>query len=544
MRRAGLSELHTVSYFVYLIGISLVCLVISGTTGTDSLYYGGIPVFLAAFYLTVVTAGTEKRLAGFLKTRLRRGRITDAILFFECAMAVSLCAGVLLAIVFYAASTGLARLLFGEPLSSLSLCTLAPMFVFASAYGTLKGFLESTGLRRMSVLSMYALSVLSVVLGTALGISWNERGEKVALLLQNSHYGCVYAAAGTVFGLTAAMFAVFVFLLLCSIISLRALRSREDTLRIDHDEQMSGIIPFYIRSMLPAVLSAFLPGISLIVSQRIAAAPSEADQGVRMAGWGSWIGISFPVILLTACACYCVFAYVPAGMVLDFEKRRYATLRKRYVITLRLLGYIAIPASCFLFAAARPIIQIFHGGLSEAARDIAVQTLRLGFFSTCLLSVILLLLTYCVKAGRPAIAIIGGIAGTALQTLFLLVLTRVLPDGIIAVPLSLTAGLVVTWFIMATLSGRELLRFSDSSWMTDWMLIFAAALLAGVPVLLLNNLVVDKVIAIGGMILLLILYTFLFVLLSLYLRAADLVNIRRIPGGRYIYRLARILRMV
>jgi len=544
MRRAGLSELHTVSYFIYLIGISLVCLVISGITGTDSLYYGGIPVFLAAFYLILVTVGTEKRLAGFLKSRLRRGRITDAILFFECALGVSLGGGLMLALIFLSASSSLSSLLFKEPLSSLSLCTAAPLFICASAYGTLKGFLESTGLKKLSVLSMYVLTLLSVFLGIAFGISWNAKGEKVALLLQNSHYGCVYAAAGTVFGLSMAMLAVFIILLVCSMISLRALRGREDTLRIDHDEQMSGIIPFYFRSTVSAGVCAFLPSISLIVSQRTAAAPSETDIGVRMAGWGSWIGVSFPLILATACACFCVFAHIPDGMTADFEKRRYATLRKRYVITFRLLGYIAIPASCFLFASARPIIQIFHGGLSEAARDSAVQTLRLGFFCACLLSVILLLVVYCMKAGHAFVAAAGCLSGTVLQTVLLLVLTRILPDGIIAVPLSLTAGLITAWFTISTLAGRDLLRFSDSTWLTDWMLIFASALLAGVPVLLLNNLVVDEIIAFGGMILLLIPYTFLFVVLSLYLRAADLVNIRRIPGGRYIYRLARILRMV
>ena len=213
-------------------------------------------------------------------------------------------------------------------------------------------------------------------------------------------------------------------------------------------------------------------------------------------------------------------------------------------MTLRLLAYLGIPVSLFLFGAAKPIIQICHSGFGQAAKDGAILSLKLSCGSAFLLAMAFFWILLLLATGYQAVLLVSFVIGAVVQTAAYVLLLSVLPFPIEA------SGLALFFFLLAfnlsalILGRRELLAQTDLSFLQDYVLILLAGIVALIPVELLNDFMTYEIIPVGGVILLAIVYTVLYMLFSILFQAADLLNVSQIPGGKYVCLFAKLLGVI
>lgn len=536
-------DLHTALYFIYMIVFCLVSMVISGAVSTDVLMFAGIPVMFFAAFLSFYTALSENLTEGLLKSRLQRRKFTDAILFYRSAVLLSLILGAGAGILYCLNARFFSSVILHVPLSSLTLTCLLPYLVLGTAIGAMKGFLNAAGMRRLSDYSFCILSAATMVLGVFFGFFMQIRGEKVGLLLQNEEYAAVYSAAGIGIGMSLAVLITFIYLAVVCRILIRSLHSQEDSLRIDHDERMSGIMPFYLRRTFPGWLFSYLPGIILITDYRIGTMQSENTTygPISSVHWGSFMGVTLPALIFAGCITLCIFSKGPAAMAGDLIRKKSRSLRNRFSILQRMTGFISIASAWFLMSSARPIVQVFHAGMIPAAREGAAASMQFLAPSVPLLVTCLLLMLYASKAQRIGFSMLCCGISFVIQTLSMLVFSRIVPRTIEAVSISLDL-FFLAYILLFLLGGRKSITKSlDLTWLFDWLMLCVSGLIASIPVFLLSDVITNEVIPFGGMILMQIVFTALYLIMSIVLHAADLQNMHLIPFGRSVLRLAGML---
>ncbi|MGN1023657.1 MAG: hypothetical protein ACI4OJ_09170, partial [Lachnospiraceae bacterium] len=196
---------------------------------------------------------------------------------------------------------------------------------------------------------------------------------------------------------------------------------------------------------------------------------------------------------------------------------------------------------CFLFGAAKPIIQICHQGFGQSAKDGAVLTLKLSAGSAFLLALALFFILLLAVTGYQGILLCAALLGGVGQTIAFVILERSLPYPIEAMGLALFFFLLFFDLSALILGRRELLAGTDLSFFQDMALILLASVVALIPVELLNDFMTYEIIPVGGVILLAIVYLVLYLLFSILFQAADLLNVTLIPGGKYVILFAKLL---
>lgn len=105
-------------------------------------------------------------------------------------------------------------------------------------------------------------------------------------------------------------------------------------------------------------------------------------------------------------------------------------------------------------------------------------------------------------------------------------------------PLDIMAAIFLTALYIG---GHSLFGRLDSTFWYDDLLIAACAGISAIPLILLNDYLILVMPAAVAFVLMLAVYWILFVVLSILLHAADLLNMHRIPLGKWIYDIAVIL---
>ncbi len=527
--------------FLYL--IALFCLnfmTLTGVCGSRSVYYVSGPFLAAGLFVITFLLGGSRVVREQVSTRISHGRITDAILFFESTVVGTFVFTAVIAILSLLLTKPLSNLLFGQRYSDLSIRIILIFLVLGSCIGPLKGFLDALGMRMFSLIGMAILGGGSFLLSVIFSATMKAKGSKIALLLRNDALSAVYGGAGAAIGFSIAAGIAFLWMLIIAAIVRRQLQKQEDTLRIDHDEHPIDMILFYLRQMLPYFAAFATLLICLWTEFRIGLSDAGKDRrgGFGISNWSGWMGGALPATVFSTVMSVLCFTRMPKLCARDVERGKRDALRLRFSMMMRLSAYISIPVSCFLFGAGKPIIQILHNGLDKSAKNAAVVTLKLGGGMVFLGCLTILFVMFLWRTNYSVIIWIAGVSAFVLHVICFYIALQIVPQKIEAVPVALTLFLLFFLLISYFLAKRRLLARTDTSFIGDFLRIMGAAIVASLPVILLNDFMTDEIIPVGGTVILLLIYVFVYALMSLWFQAADLRNKDKIPGGRYIHQLA------
>lgn len=537
---------HDISfYLLYLAALSFAVFAVAGMQGAASVYYACVPLAFCLLFLAALIFGGSDIVARQMGLRIRRGKIGNAMVFLRAARLVTFLLSAVPAGIFGVFCVQTATAL-GERYSYLTILTLLPALLFGSQLGPSLGFLLSVGLSGVVRFLLALLSGATVVITLILTAFASGKAEGIGLLLRKHQLIYVYAGAGLGLGISAALALTFlVAAVLCFLVG-KNLKSREEPLAIDRDEQLSEVVPYYLRLLLPCAVPAILTAILFSMDYRIgfARAAGDGSHALNVNTFGGFFGGCLPVLLFAACLIFAPFTAMPARFYRLLFNQKKKAMRYEFSMTLRLLAYIGIPVSLFLFGAAKPIIQICHGGFGQAAKDGAILTLKLSCGSAFLLAMTFFWILLLLATGYQAVLLLSFAIGALVQTVFYVLFVSALPFPIEASGLSLFFFLLAFNVSALVLGRRELLAQTDLSFFQDFALILLAGAAALIPVELLNDFMTYEIIPLGGVILLAIVYTVLYLLFSILFQAADLTNVSQIPGGKYVLLFARLLGVV
>lgn len=531
----------TSAFLVILCALGIVSLLLSLTQGTGSMFYAGFVVWLTASYLFLSITGGTSEMRRQIQIRIKKRHFNDAMQMHRAAMLGSLTTGCIMLLLYTLAAQMVSSHLFGIRDAYLVLYTTAPAVFLGSFIGDLRGLLEAVNSKHVSRLSMLLLGVLTVVLSTICSVSMAVRGEKVGALLMNTGYKAVYVAAGAGMGISAAVIITVMVLFVMSRFAVHYIRDHEDHLAIDNDEQLRELYLYYFFKVGPYAVIGLLPVLMLIIDYRFYTGTlSGATAADYHSEWGGFIGITVPVMLLWICICAALFSREIDRLVSEYSKKAYKQLRLRFSMVMRLSGYVLIPAVFFTFGAAKPFVTIFHGGLYGGAADGAILSLKylspLAFLGTTAL----ILGIFYWKSEYQSLVIVSILFGTAFEIGAMSILIGA-GLGMYAVPIAMDIFAAAFLASAYYLGRRQILARCDTRWVVDDIMVTFSAVIAAVPVILLNDVMTEQIYPLIGVILLLILYVVLYVILAICLGCTDYGNIRRFPGGRYIVQLAIIL---
>lgn len=537
---------HDLSFcLLYLAALSFTVFAAAGTQGAASVYYACVPLAFCLLFLAALIFGGSDIVAKQVGLRMRRGKIGDAMLFYRSARLSTFLFSFIPAVIFGCLCVQTATAL-GERYSYLAILSLLPALVFGSQLGPSLGFLLSVGLSGVVRFLLGFLSAATVVITLILTAFASGKAAGIGLLLRKHQLIYVYAGAGLGLGISAALTLTFLIsAVLCFLVS-RNIKSREEPLAIDRDEHLSEVLPYYCRLLLPSLVPAILAAVLFYIDYRIGFAEYAGDgsHAINMNTFGGFFGGCLPVLVLAACLVFAPFSAMPARFYRLLFNQKKKTMRYEFSMTLRLLAYLGIPVSLFLFGAAKPIIQICHSGFGQAAKDGAILSLKLSCGSAFLLAMAFFWILLLLATGYQAVLLVSFVIGAVVQTAAYVLLLSVLPFPIEA------SGLALFFFLLAfnlsalILGRRELLAQTDLSFLQDYVLILLAGIVALIPVELLNDFMTYEIIPVGGVILLAIVYTVLYMLFSILFQAADLLNVSQIPGGKYVCLFAKLLGVI
>ncbi len=540
--RSGRFDADTTSFLIVVAVIAMELLFISALTGAETAYFALLPIVFAVSYLVVfvqITGDVAARQAGM---RLKRSRYTDAMEFLRAGSIFAFAAGIVLSIFCSILGSFTAEKIIGSHEAALVLYALIPTLVFGGQLGNLKGFLECSGLTFVTRLGMYILAGSSVLFSILFGIRGSHYGDKVGALLRYDGYRGVYAAAGLVAGISTGVFITFLYYFVLSMMVGRRVLDREDYLGIDNEERLSELVRYYALKLLPESVPGLIPFLAFAADFKMSFS-ENAGKKMTLDAMSGFAGVTVPVLCIASLVCAMFFTGLVSLLQQDFLKEKKRSLRLRLSMTLRLSAYLSIPVCLFLFGSAKPIVQIFRRGLNNAAREGAVLSLKTGCMIPFLLSTAVLMVFFYYGCYYREIVTISACTSFVVQTIVMFLLVRFTGLGIMSFSLSLTVFAMTCLLTAFILGRRELLRLTDTSFFVDYGMILAASVVSSIPVILTNDFMTDEIIPVGGVILQLIIFIPLYWIISIMVRAADLKNIRRVPGGSYVLAIARLLRM-
>ncbi len=514
-------------------------LLVCAIAGVQTFSYAGMPFFCMAVFLFVFIFMSASVTEHQVLIRIRRQENRNAVYFTNCSVLAGAAAGILQMLLFLPLAGIIARGIFAQPHSYLTMYALTPGFVAGSVTGALQGFLSASGLGRYRRISMCILSGLLLILSVISAAVFSTRGEMAGLLLRNDTYDNVYAAFGMALGISGALVVTAVFLIAVSYLSARHLLEEKDTLYPETDEFPEELVLFYYRKLLPGMGGAFIFFILVLVLYRIGIARGSSEEVSPYAVWSVFSGVCTPLITILMAPVLCFFSKMARALSADYLKNRRRQLQQRMSLMMRLSAYLFVPAAFYIVGAARILIMPYAETLSEAEADAAVSMCRIAGALIIPAAVMLLLLRYywkCYYENLVLICLGISAAVTFIAALLTQSSTTFIPSGLL---------LFALFYVIAAFTGgsRSLVRGTDTTWVLDFALIVISALIGAFFLLLMTGLFPENMPALVGILISVVIFVPIYIAASLLLRAADLRNIEKLPGGGIVLAIARLLRL-
>ena len=530
-------------FLLFPAALCLLVLVVTLAGGGGSVYYAENPlVFLLSYHLIFAVYG-EENARSLISFRLQRNKVTDALLLYRCGQLCTGAAGLFFALV--------VCLLLGQPVSAglfgiretqLSLMMLSPAFFFLAQTGNMMGLLDAVHLKGRTEAAGWILPAGSLVFGVILAVLVRGYGARVGALLHSDRYQAVYTSAGLCAGITAASFLTWLYLLFMSLLVTRELVSERDSLGLDHEEQMGDLIWYGLRKLSPSFIPSLLPSAAeLILFHLFVGRDPEHAAGAEPA-WDAMMGLSVPFLLLLVLTGCVFFTSAVRLLTDDYYQNRKRALRLRFGMIMRLFAALFLPVCVFVFGAAKPIVQIFHSGLTGEAKNAAVLSMKLLSPCVFFLGAGIILFWFISNTYASWLAVSAGAAGCAVTLVFYEVFLKGTVPGVEGPAAAVTIGAALWWCLLVLIIGRRLIRRLKpvQDFLFDYVLAAIACLLAVLPVILLNDMMTELIVPVGGVVILLILYLPLCAVFGILL-GVDLHSVDRLPCGVYLQMLARMM---
>ncbi len=375
-------------------------------------------------------------------------------------------------------------------------------------------------------------ALLTAILPMAVGRKLYRYGKMAGAILRSDELPQIYAAMGLMIGLTLAFLISFVVWIVLYFLFLRHIDEQISASgRGETESNMSIFFSFSERFTYLAVTALMLT-LPLAVDYGILKRRSESANFI--AEWGYLYSRVFPLVIGGVFLLLIPFAGYYGSFRNIAHTRGAATLRSFSTMVCRLAVYCAAPLS-FFFLSAALVVTSLPKGVENRAATAGMQhgALIMLFLMLCLILILLGSATAHVMD-----VMFSSMIAFVLQSVICYIVTRT-SDAVTAVPLSLLV-LFASLFLLLMFALRRFIR-PLPRWGRRFLVTAASAAAAAMIVSVMSERMYLMAGAYGALVILAAVYGVIYLFATCYFGGVDLENIARLPGGRFLMRLAEIV---
>lgn len=532
------------SYLLFLLVFCVLPVFFSAKDGTGVMFYAGFPMLFAAASSAACLVGSCDFVSSQTDRYISRHMYSAASSVCRMSLKCALLQTGISFLLFYAGRGLVGKTILGNSFIAEVLRFYAPALMALPLVGVCKGFLHGIGMEWQARASLYLMSGIFAAGGLIFGILGAQKGAKVGKLLRNDDMGYVYSACGLGTGLSIAVLGILIFLGVFTFANIRRIQRsqqyRKEDLFRNADTMKSGeLFRCCLRHIFGSMGPSVVLSLGMIIGYRLWYGTQEDHANTIVSMWGGFIGIGFPICVGLGLVAAMPFTYLAAQVIFASNSGKKKLCRIRLGMLLRLSAYVGIPLSAFVFSAAKEVVAMFPE-LTFKAEETAILSLKAGSPLIFLIQTSSLVLVIYWRCSNRRMVVIGGCAAFFVQVVAQVVM-QLLGVGI---TMNLWPSVIMgsVFLIFLYCAGRHSVTAGvDNGWMMDDLLIFICAVIASIPVILLNDYLVLVLPGVAAFTLAAVIYLVVYVLFSILLHAADLRNIHRIPFGGWIRELAVLL---
>ena len=530
----------TAFFLIFAASLEAIKIPLYGLIGAQGVSFAATALDLLAVFITVYVLGGYFTVRHLIRYRIRRKKYSSIRVIYETAFMPSLTGGIVLAVICASLSKYISGIAGADLNGSLVYCALSLSVVFLSVVGIICGYIESLTNDMPTVITSCIWSVLSIVLGLIGATSAYRYGCKVAALLRNDNIAYIYGAAGLMCGMAVSCLVVLVLWLL---IYHSINHTMNDWLNEQSDYRSEKESRKNIRLSVFSVFIVFLFAALFftmphMLDRRLSFTFSEISDHEIRSLWAVADSKVFALIYVISFLLVIPFTAYKAPLASLLIRRDRDAFSSRFGMIMRIANYLLLPVSFFCIAAAK-VITALGFGIDDAA---AQSVMQLSGMTVLFLSLSIILILIYAAADDMKTVLESTLFSCAVQTILFVTLISIVhmsPEKAGAIAL-LVFYIINTVFLLVMKNYYTLHR---NRWIANTIVNALCAVIAAIPVFLLQTVLFDRIGSLASLIILIIIYYVIYIILTLFLRVADLNNIDRLPGGRIIVTLADLFNL-
>lgn len=528
-------DYYTLITGLALIGTMIFRIVLSRMIGDKGLACYGIAYEIYLVLAGALSYGFSEAVAVLVRYRIRREQYKNAGRVLKSALmlggGISLLCSVGIALFGHQIAEKAVKL----PLSGLAVDMMSMSVFFFVLTGVFRGYFQGNGSRVPAMHSQLLQVIILFCGGLIFASVFHEYGRKVSALLQNEDYGSAYGAMGAALGLLVSSVFCFLHMLVLYLIyrknaerqmSREASKGLDGRLHIFHILLGTGIGYF--------LYWLFWQG-QLLAGEVLLVRFAKQTQEELFSQWGAYYGRVLPVLGIVSgiLAVSCVPAARRIAVLQDKEEYRLAG--EKMSILLHQCVLFSVPAAVFTAVFSENLLDVlFKGSNQQAALWMQVGSISVVFYTFAAVFMEILM------RNRKLLQVLGISAGAFLIQLVLgMVLMRSAGQGVLAL------SIMGVLFCLVAAAGGFMLAGQRMQYTGQWLRSFLMALLSsavsGIIVMLLNRALKGVLGELISLLICLVLGILVYMLLLVVTRAFQEEELRKIPGGVLLVRLAELL---
>ncbi len=516
---------------MFTIGAMMIlCIIFYMITGAEGVGYLSAPValFLMGYGVLIISFETVTR--DMMRIHLTKGHVKEAQKKLRQLMLVGFGIGAGLALLCALFSSVFANMVFHSSRSFYVLLVVAPVLLFMSIQGVLRGYLSGAGFISVSLFSNVIMVVVTYVLFMVFsGISY-KYGLKVNALMHVEDIASAYGAIGAAFGISVSCLVSLLFLVIMSLIKRRELNRLAENSIMEKATRYNG----FMLELIPMWLIMGSGGLLLFIDECVymAVANSMHSTENNIENWGIYIGQCFALTVLILFLSAIPFAKSWFSVKISIVKRDFKAARAKIQNLMHFEAMLIFPLVIWVMVLSGTITALMFGKTNVNAVNMIVLTLPIALPGAFLLFQTFLL----VQLKNNFLLTANAVLGIVVHLVILIIMSTVAKLGIHA-SMAAFFGMILVQAVLGFFELKVMLDYKQEI-IRNLLKPLLAAGVSGLLALLLDRIFVNLIGEVLTLLIAIILSYLLYMVLLILLKSVNRYEIERMPFGDYFALLA------
>lgn len=516
---------------MFTIGAMMVlCIIFYMITGAEGVGYLSAPVALFLMGYGILIASFEIVTRDMVRIHLAKGHMKEAQKKLRQLMLVSFGVGAGLALLCAAFSSVFANMVFHSSRSFYVLFAIAPVLLFLSVQGVLRGYLAGAGFLSASLFSNAILVVITYVLFMLFSGAAYNYGLKVNALMHVEDIASVFGAIGAAFGITVSSLVSLLFVIVMVLVKRRELKRLSENSIIEKATRDHG----FMLDLVPMWLIFGQGGLLMFIDECVymAVADSIHSSENNISNWGIYIGqcLALTVLILFFSAIPFIKSWY--GVKISIIKRDFKAARAKIQNLMHFEAMLIFPIVIWIMVLSGTITALIFGKTNVSAVNMIVLTLPIALPGAFLIFQTFLL----VQLKNNILLTFNAVLGIVVHIVILVVMSTAFKFGIHA-SMAAFFGMILIQAVLGFFELKVMLDYKQEV-VRNILKPLLAAGLSGLLAMIIDRALVNLIGEVLTLIIALILSYLLYMAALIFLKSVNRYEIEKMPFGYYFAILA------